>query len=226
MCAIPKPKDINPSVSKVKTKQRVCKVYHDGIRCNTKFTPRFPNQKWCSDKCQKVVNDESLVKIKAKRERDFQKKLSQPKPEKKKVKKQNSLGLRSLGWFHDKAEKAAHAYVRYRDRKKTCISCDKPLIGEIEYHAGHYLKSGSHKWIAYDERNINGQCIECNCNKDGNEAAQRIKMIERYGVDVVIELETSSNRNLAEKSYNRDDLLSIELHYKKKLKKLKAQEGE
>ena len=148
---------------------------------------------------------------------------SEQKALKKRERKQlakRKADLKPLSWFHNKARVACNSYIRYRDRNDCCISCDKPLAFEDKYDAGHWKTQGGHKWIAYDEVNINGQCVSCNQHKSGNESAQRPRLVAKWGIEEVERLECSG-KNLGEKTYTREDLLEIEKKYKLKLKELK-----
>lgn len=73
-----------------------------------------------------------------------------------------------------------------------CISC-----GKIDHYkamdAGHYVRS-RHKAVRYDETNVHLQCVHCNRNLNGNEAAHRIAMVEMYGEDHVKWVESQKGK--------------------------------
>lgn len=189
--------------------------------CENKFTPIHSFQTWCSPAC-----GYEIAKIKAahsaRKKNAEQKRIEKAK---RAEFRQRKLDVKPLSWFHNKARSACNEYVRYRDRFDYCISCDKPLAFEDKYDAGHWKTQGAHKWIAYDEVNVNGQCVSCNQHKSGNEAAQRPRLVIKWGIAEVERLE-QSGKNLGEKSYTREELLEIEAHYKTKLKNLKKLTGE
>lgn len=195
----------------MKPRKRKCKA--DG--CNNSFMPSNSLQQWCSPGCGYKI---AQKKLKAKERKDNAEKKRQEKAERAKHRKRKQE-LKPISWYHNKARVACNAYVRERDKHDNCISCDKPLVFEYKYDAGHYKTQGAHKWIAYDEMNVNGQCVECNQHKSGNEAAQRPRLVAKWGIEEIERLEMSA-RNLGEKSYTRDELLEIEAYYKKKLKEL------
>lgn len=199
---------------------RKCKAIIDGKKCGKKFTAKFEQHHWCCEEHRDIIIQEKLAKVRAKQAVKEKKAKEEKAKEKRKAHKKRKQELKPIKWFHDKARKACNDYVRYRDRNDICISCEKPLAFETKYDAGHWKTQGAHKWIAYDEMNVNGQCVECNQYKSGNEAAQRPRLIEKWGLAEVERLE-QSGKNLGEKSYTRDDLLEIESYYKKKLKDLK-----
>lgn len=203
----------------MKIRDRKCKAKIDGIKCGQKFTPELPWQEWCSNDHQIVMAMDKLDKVRNKQCQERKKQTKAIKWAANKAHQKRKRELRPLSWFHNKARVACNTYIRYRDRNDCCISCEKPLAFEDKYDAGHWKTQGAHKWIAYDEVNVNGQCTECNCYKDGNEAAQRPRLVAKWGIEEVERLEQSA-KNLGDKSYTRDELLEIEKHYKEKLKQL------
>lgn len=62
-----------------------------------------------------------------------------------------------------KADKYFSEFIRKRDRHKPCITC-----GKITEHkdAGHFINR-DREATRYDEKNVHGQCIECNRFKGG-----------------------------------------------------------
>jgi len=197
--------------------KRRCKAIIDDAKCRIQFEPSFNQEWWCCSDHRSVIVDLALSKVRKKNKRShnaIQKR--EEKEERAKFKKRKD-DIRKITWFHNKARAACNNYIRERDKGDICISCDKPLAFEGKYDAGHWKTQGGHKWIAYDEVNVNGQCTGCNCYKDGAEAAQRPRLVAKWGIDEIERLE-QSGKNLGDKSYTRDELLDIEKHYKKKLK--------
>lgn len=109
----------------------------------------------------------------------------------------------------DAAKKACHDYVRARDSGKPCICCGKPLGNN--YHAGHFLESGSNPQIRYDEDNIHGQRLDCNFFKGGDSGDYQENLIAKIGLEAVNRL-----KNLKGGVVKRtaDDYLVIERYYK------------
>ena len=199
----------------MKPRARKCKAQIDGIKCGLRFTPKFQQQEWCCSEHRDIIIKSTLDKV---RKREEQKRNSKEKNKQKRERKAHAKRKRDvkpLSWFHNKARVACNAYIRERDKADTCISCDKPLAFEDKYDAGHWKTQGAHKWIAYDEVNVNGQCTHCNMVLSGNEAAQRPRLVIKWGLEEVERLE-QSGKNLGNKSYTREDLLDIEKHYKQK----------
>ncbi len=85
------------------------------------------------------------------------------------------------------AEKHFNAYIRKRDSQDgyfVCISCNitKPIT---QLNAGHNYSAGQHPVVRFEEDNVFGQCIRCNCHLHGNLANYRINLIKRIGIDRV-----------------------------------------
>lgn len=59
-------------------------------------------------------------------------------------------------------------YVRMKAASKICVSCGKPITGNVQ--AGHWIAKGTgvHEAVRFDERNIHPQCFFCNNMLDGN----------------------------------------------------------
>lgn len=75
------------------------------------------------------------------------------------------------------------------DRDKTCISCDRPR-GNAQFCGGHYKTAGGHPELAYDVRNIFGQCNRyCNRGLSGNISGTKTTrgmkagIVARFGQD-------------------------------------------
>ena len=113
-------------------------------------------------------------------------------------------------------KEVCHKYIRTRDKDKGCICCGEPL--KPDFHAGHFLESGNNPKIRYHEDNINGQNLNCNYFKGGNndyEKNLRAKIGDQR-VDFLI-----SNKGGTVKRTG-PELKEIEVYYKAKLKELNA----
>ena len=78
-------------------------------------------------------------------------------------------------------------YIRQRD-KYICISCGKTL-NKLVSQAGHYIPKTAGLSIYFDERNVNCQCIGCNCFRHGNLSAYAVAMRAKYGPNILEELD-------------------------------------
>jgi len=118
------------------------------------------------------------------------------------------------------AQAAFNAFIRFRDKGKNCICCDKPLGDEAiggAYDCGHYRSVGSAPHLRFDERNAHGQSKYCNRWLNGNAVNYRQGLINRIGLEAVEELEADQSV----KKYTVDDLIEITRYYKEKVKELK-----
>lgn len=116
------------------------------------------------------------------------------------IKKKKATPLPKL---QKKSQLVVNERVRTRDKDKGCISCN----GEVQ-QAGHYFSAGHFTALRYDETNIHGQCIRCNCFLHGNLIQYRIGLVKRYGEDYVKELESKSELRKTHK-WQRQELEEI-----------------
>jgi hypothetical protein len=98
-------------------------------------------------------------------------------------------------------------YIRARD-KGVCFTCNvKKPINEMQ--AGHYV-SRSYKSLRWDERNVNCQCLPCNVFKHGNLDAYALKLIAKYGPNILYELQIQKQRIVR---HTRAELEALIQHY-------------
>ena len=121
----------------------------------------------------------------------------------------------SLPTRRNATKKACHEYIRLRDKNELCICCNEPL-GD-NYHAGHFLESGNNPKIRYDEDNIHAQRAYCNTYKGGDSGDYEVNLRKKIGAERVDRLKSLKGGTL---KITADELKSIELHYKEKLKML------
>jgi len=112
------------------------------------------------------------------------------------------------------AQMAFNAFIRARDAKLPCISCNRSTGAKI--NAGHYKSVGSAPALRFEELNCNLQCEHCNMFKSGNIENYRPALIEKIGLDKVEWLEGPHEP----KKYTCEQLKQIELTYKQKVKEL------
>ena len=132
--------------------------------------------------------------------------------------------LKTKSQYMKEAQAAFNAYVRYRDRKKPCISCgstpEQRYGGAID--AGHYRSRGAAKHLALHLWNCHAQCKKCNRNLSGNVVEYRINLIRRIGLDKVESLENNNQTRI----YTIEYLERIKRIFKKKVRILKKLNGE
>lgn len=170
-----------------------CKV------CAIPFTPVRPMQKVCSPVCAMKHAREVVAKADRK-ETKLKLDAMQTKPQ-----------------LVKKAQTAFNAFIRARDKGKTCISCDTPLGNEPNsYDAGHFRSVGSAPHMRYVEDQVHGQCKKCNRYLAGNVVEYRKRLIERIGLQ---RLEQIENDNVLRK-YTKEALIEIARYYREEARRL------
>jgi len=127
--------------------------------------------------------------------------------------------LKTKGDYTKEAQQAFNAYVRARDKGKSCISCSTTLHDDSVgggYDAGHYRSVGSSPHLRFRLDNCFGQCKKCNRYLSGNVANMRIGIVWKYGQQ---HLDTIENED-DPKRYSIEDLQRIKRIFRKKLKKI------
>ena len=127
--------------------------------------------------------------------------------------------LKTKGDFTKEAQQAFNAYVRARDKGKSCISCSSYLTESSPgggYDAGHYRSVGSSPHLRFRLDNCFGQCKKCNRYLSGNVSNMRIGIVWRYGQEFLDKVE-SDNKT---KNYTIEQLKKITKIFRKKLKKI------
>lgn len=116
-----------------------------------------------------------------------------------------------------RAKTMCHKFIKLRDKDKPCVSCG--TVNDVQYCAGHYKPSGVNALYRYDERNIHKQCNRyCNLGLSGNLSNYRPELINRIGIDAVLEIEN----NKTEKKWSLQELNAITEYYREKIKQLEA----
>ncbi len=189
---------------------RKCRV------CKAEFEPQYNTiQPTCGWKCAlKLVE----VKRKEKEKKEFRAET---------VRRRAAAKTRS-DWLRD-AQTAFNAYIRARDRGKSCISCglseaELAINSLIKMVCGHYLSVGACPELRYDENNAHLQCTRCNggagkYGKFNNKAktvtlAYRVNLVDKIGTESVEELEGPHEP----KKYTIDDLKEIKAYYRDKVR--------
>jgi len=139
-----------------------CKV------CGSKFTPQFTSfQKTCNE-------TECLIAFgKAERLRLNRKEARESK--------------RDRSYWMKRCQTEFNKYIRNRDSKDPCISCNRHHKGQ--YHAGHYKTVGGHPALRFEEDNCHKQCSVCNNYKSGNLSEYRSNLLIKIGLERVEWLE-------------------------------------
>jgi len=111
-----------------------------------------------------------------------------------------------------RADSAFAKYIRNRDGNKCCIGgCEQPYAHP---NCGHFM-SRIFMATRFDERNCNCQCARHNKLHNENAEPYRRFMKEKYGEDVIKELDTMTRTT---RKYSVDELLELEKEYKERMK--------
>ena len=137
----------------------------------------------------------------------------------KKISAKNSARQRPLKGWINKADSVFSKYIRlsYSDGRGNCrcFTCDavKP-ISEID--CGHFV-SRQHKSTRWLEKNCHPQCRFCNRYNEGRKDVYAVKLIEKYGPNILLELQEEKNK-IAHP--NASDLQELIQKYKRKTEEL------
>lgn len=109
-------------------------------------------------------------------------------------------------------------YIRLRDRGE-CISCGLYKKYE-ELQAGHYVAAGgSSNDLIFDERNVNGECKQCNGFSADHLIPMRQNLIRKWGKETIEDIE-KKRKHLGKHWYYVDFVEKI-TYYHAQIKKLK-----
>ena len=192
------------SIPKRKRTCRVCRNLFQPVRCL---------QQTCSFDCEVKLGLIHAERSKAKREKAERiADIASTKILREKLKTKRD-------WTKE-AQIAFNAFIRERDKGRTCICCDKHLQAERVgggFDCGHYRSVGSAPHLRFDERNAHGQDKQCNRWGSGRAVDYRVGLIKRIGLEAVESLEADQTP----KKYTIAELRAIKAHYVAKLKELK-----
>ncbi len=94
-------------------------------------------------------------------------------------------------------------WIRHRDQGQ-CFTCSTKKEPK-EMQNGHYV-SRSASNLRFDEINCHCQCMPCNVWKHGNMVMYSLRMMEKYGPDIIEKLEREGRR---ERRFTIPELLSL-----------------
>jgi hypothetical protein len=170
--------------------------------CRTEYPTYTTLNPGCSIECKLEVRRQRQLKKAAQDER--------------RQDRDKAIKLRTRSEWLRLTQSDFNSFVRERDFGKLCISCNKPI--RLKRNAGHYLSTGSHPELRFNELNCHLQCEKCNSYLSGNAAAYRISLIKRIGIANVEYLEGPHEP----KKYTIDELERLRDEYRSKLKALRA----
>jgi hypothetical protein len=172
--------------------------------CGLQFQKVRPLQSTCSIPC--AIEHANKLKVANKRTEDRLERVKNKKA---------IEGIKTKSEWLKEAQKHFNLYIRTRDEKEPCISCGRHHQGQ--YHAGHYRTCGSSPHLRFSELNTHKQCAPCNNHLSGNIVNYRIGLIQRIGMEKVLEIESDN----AAKHYTIDEIKAIKIKYKQLTKELK-----
>lgn len=185
---------------------KTCKI------CRIKFVPSRPMQVVCGPQCASAYawREKTKAEVVAARE------------DRKTVRLRKDAIKTRREWIME-AQVAFNAYIRERDRNKSCICCGEPLAGVQGstgglFDCGHYRSVGSAPHLRFDERNAHGQRKQCNRYGAGRAVDYRLGLIQRIGMEEVESVESDNES----RKWSVDELKAIIATYKQKLKELKG----
>lgn len=112
------------------------------------------------------------------------------------------------------AQAVFNKYIRMRDEKEPCISCQRKHTGQ--YHAGHFRTVGACPELRFNEYNCHKQCSVCNNYLSGNLIEYRRGLVAKIGITLVEWLEGPHEA----KKYTIEEIQAIKKEYQQKIKEL------
>ena len=124
------------------------------------------------------------------------------------------------------ADKWFSKFIRIRDADKDgiirCISCGQPVYW-TKADAGHFIKKlKKYKSLWFNEKNVNGQCTNCNWLLQGNDINYAIGLEKKYGRGIIEELEIAKRNTI---HLGQFELKLIAEHYRQRFNELKKEKG-
>lgn len=149
--------------------------------CKTEFTPSRPLQKVCGPVC-------ALAHAKA---RESRQRKAIEKVERREIRAAKER-IKSRAEYLKEAQAVMNRYVRLRDARLGCVSCDKPATWPGQWHCSHFRSVGAAPHIRFNLWNMHRACSICNNHLSGNIAEYLPRLIERIGAERVEALQCDS----------------------------------
>lgn len=140
--------------------------------CKVKFQPRNSLQVACSPRCALDIAKEA-----------------REKRERKEIKEAKQRIKTKSEWLRE-AQVAFNAFIRIRDDKEPCISCQRHHRGQ--YHAGHYRTVKAAPQLRFNLFNVFKQCMPCNAHLSGNITEYRINLVKKISTERVEWIESNN----------------------------------
>jgi len=122
-------------------------------------------------------------------------------------------------------QKVFNKYIRLRDLKGnyfTCISCNQVKPKE-QMNAGHFYSVKGYDSLRFNEDNVNGECISCNCFNESHLIGYTINLQNKIGTNRINYLHDMA-RDYKKNGYKwcRIDLEEMIAYYKNMIKELEC----
>ena len=130
---------------------------------------------------------------------------AQKKAERADTKRRKEAAKPRSQWLKE-AQAVVNRYVRLRDAKLGCVSCDKSATWGGQWHASHFRSVGAASAVRFNLWNIHKACSICNNWKSGNLSEYEPRLRERIGAEKVDWLRT------------QNQLADFQIEYLKRLK--------
>jgi len=115
---------------------------------------------------------------------------------------------KTYAWYKKELDRVFSIFIRQRDKGR-CFTCSKKSEWK-DTDAGHFVKR-QHLATRWDERNVNCQCVACNCFRAGQKETYAVKLEKKYGFGILQELEGLKNKGAKFKVAELKELIE---HYK------------
>lgn len=193
---------------KKQLKQKRCR------QCKELFTPWNSLHVCCTPSCAIDYTQE-------KREQQLRRDIERAEKVDRKERRERKQALKSRSDWLREAQTVFNRYIRLRDEKQGCISCDENIVEQARggnYDAGHYRSRGSAPELRFCEDNCFKQCKKCNRQLSGNVVEMRKGILKRIGEDRLAIVEGHHEP----KKYTIDDIKQIKQTYQKKIKEIQS----
>lgn len=181
-----------------KPKEKKCKA------CKEFFTPQRPLQSVCNINCS--VKYSAILR------------QSKAEKEARKENKEAKVKMLTHKDYLKLLQVVFNTFVRCRDSKENCISCDCNMQGK-KGDASHFYSVGSTPNLRFNEDNVHLSCVYCNQHLHGNLLEYSVRLPIRIGYKRFQELKELKNKPSLKLTIPEIQALIAE--YKQKIKSLK-----
>lgn len=123
--------------------------------------------------------------------------------------------IKTMADLKREAQQALNRYVRARDFRDGCISCDKPAHWAGQWHASHFRSVGAAPQLRFCLWNVHKACSVCNHHLSGNIREYEIRLREKIGVEKLALLLSENTV----KKYNREYLARLKRIFSRKARR-------